>query len=142
MSKFDSEQSRFEPALLLALTVMTGVALGRDVFYDVATQAVAMTALALLISALVLPLLGLARALGGRPRNEVTAPKLAEGQLVAVAVADAPGADRQAAPVEPPAPPCLERNAGTSGVKVRASASFHNDNQGWAGSRLTHSGLR
>lgn len=139
MSKFDSEQSRFEPALLLALTVMTGVALGRDVFYDVATQAVAMTALALLIAALVLPLLGLARVLGGRPRNEVSAPKLAEGQLM---VAKASGPDLQAAPIEPPSPPSLERNAGTSGVKVRASASFHNDNQGWAGSRLTHSGLR
>ena len=146
MSPFESEENSFEPALLLALTVMVGVALGRDVFYDVVTQAVAMTALALLVAALVLPLLGLARFLGGRPAVPVRAEELA-----AVGEPEIPEPESLIAPLEasegaqheePFLPPSLERNAASAGVKVRASMASHNDNLGWTGSRLTHSGLR
>lgn len=146
MSPFESEENSFEPALLLALTVMVGVALGRDVFYDVVTQAVAMTALALLVAALVLPLLGLARFLGGRPAVSTRTEELLE-----LGEPEIPEPESLIAPLEaqecekhdePLSPPSLERNAASAGVKVRASMAPHNDNLGWAGSRLTHSGLR
>jgi len=153
MSPFGSEENSFEPALLLALTVMVGVALGRDVFYDVVTQAVAMTALALLVAALVLPLFGLARLLGGRPATETPRSNVAleetldqdfdeEGRTQAELLVAARGIVEEQEPEESASPPSLERNAGSSGVKVRAGMASHNDNLGWAGSRLTHSGLR
>ena len=153
MSPFGSEENSFEPALLLALTVMVGVALGRDVFYDVVTQAVAMTALALLVAALVLPVLGLARLLGVRPAVEAQRSIVAleetpdqdseeEGKSPAELLLSAREIVEEQEPEEPPSPPSLERNAGSSGIKVRAGMASHNDNLGWAGSRLTHSGLR
>lgn len=154
MSPFGPEENSFEPALLLALTVMVGVALGRDVFYDVVTQAVAMTALALLVAALVLPVLGLARLLGARPVvTHRTIEPLEEGVPIAPDLESEAGTEdgillsareivAEREPEEPVAPPSLERNAGSVGVKVRAGMASHNDNLGWAGSRLTHSGLR
>lgn len=149
MSPFGPEENSFEPALLLALTVMVGVALGRDVFYDVVTQAVAMTALALLVAALVLPLLGLARLLGGRPAVaerssislEETLPE-EEAEMEAEILFSAREIVADQETEQPTSPPSLERNAGSSGVKVKAGMASHNDNLGWAGSRLTHSGLR
>ena len=149
MSPFGPEENSFEPALLLALTVMVGVALGRDVFYDVVTQAVAMTALALLVAALVLPLLGLARLLGGRPAVaerssislEETLPE-EEAEMEAEILFSAREIVADQETEQPTSPPSLERNAGSSGVKVKAGMASHNDNLGWAGSRLNHSGLR
>ena len=119
------------------------------VFYDVVTQAVAMTALALLVAALVLPLLGLARLLGGRPAVaerssislEETLPE-EEAEMEAEILFSAREIVADQETEQPTSPPSLERNAGSSGVKVKAGMASHNDNLGWAGSRLTHSGLR
>ena len=147
MSPFGSEENSFEPALLLALTVMVGVALGRDVFYDVVTQAVAMTALALLVAALVLPLFGLARLLGGRPavtkRTSISPQEdIHREEAEAEVLLSAREIIADQAPAEPASPPSLERNAGSAGVRVKAVVTSHNDNLSWAGSRLTHFGLR
>ena len=57
MPSLEPKDSQFEPALLLALIVMVGIALGKDVFYDIMAQATAMTGLAILVFALVLSLI-------------------------------------------------------------------------------------
>ena len=112
-----------------------------------------MTALALLVAALVLPLFGLARLLGGRPATETPRSNVAleetldqdfdeEGRTQAELLVAARGIVEEQEPEESASPPSIERNAGSSGVKVRAGMASHNDNLGWAGSRLTHSGLR
>ena len=108
-----------------------------------------MTALALLVAALVLPLLGLARLLGGRPAVaerssislEETLPE-EEAEMEAEILFSAREIVADQETEQPTSPPSLERNAGSSGVKVKAGMASHNDNLGWAGSRLTHSGLR
>lgn len=130
MPQPEPQDSRFEPALLLALIAMVGVALGKDVFYDIASQAVAMSALALLILALVMPLLNLVeRALS--PRTTLAAKVEFDCET------DEPVCPPAPTP-EPLRPVSLEKNASSADVYVRCSAIIRNENRSWTESFVTH----
>ena len=130
MPELEPKENRFEPTLLLALIVMVGIALGKDVFYDIMSQAIAMIGLSILVFALVMPLFGLV---------EMFVLKLTwKGDSLDESPLDLEDTPKvpslRAKPLSPqPRVPKLspERNACSAGGRVLCGALQRNDNKGW-----------
>jgi hypothetical protein len=139
MSDIEPKESRFEPTLLLALIVMVGIALGKDVFYDIMSQAIAMIGLSILVIAFVLPLMGLVEmfALKRSWRGGIST----ETPLPAEETPKVPKLETEVLSSRASAAkPNPERNAGSAGVRVLCGALHRNDNKGW--NQHTYSSLR
>lgn len=143
MSPDSPEDSRFVPTLLVGLIFALGVALQRDVFFDVMAQAIAMTSLAVLVLALLIPAAGLFELY--RTRGEWRRKILAEALKLEQAAASPPPAEAARPTVKmpiynesPPASIAIKPtravvlvNAGGSGAKVLSVNATRNDNRNW-----------